>query len=163
MAILNIEKANSPFLRKRCEEIKEITPAIEKLISDMADTMRANKGIGLAASQVGVLKRIIVIQPDLRNPAVLAFINPKITDRSKDTSILEEGCLSFPNMFFDILRSKEVEVEGLDLKGKKIEIKASGILSHVFQHEIDHLDGIVFIDRLSFRKRLKLKFQKLWR
>jgi peptide deformylase len=163
MAILNIEKANSSFLREKCEEIKEITPAIEKLALNMADTMKANKGIGLAACQVGILKRIIVIQPDFRSPAVLAFINPKIIGKSKDNSILEEGCLSFPSMFFNISRPKEVEVESLDLKGKKIKIKANGVLSHVFQHEIDHLDGIVFIDRLSFRKKLKLKLRNLWR
>jgi len=163
MALLEIKKFKSPVLRKRCEEIKEITSQIEKLVFDMAETMKKSRGIGLAASQVGALKRIIVIQPDLRKQEFIALINPKIIKKSEKKDLLEEGCLSFPNIFINISRPKKVEVEALDIKGDKIKIRAEGILSHVFQHEIDHLDGILFFDRLSLIERIKFKFKNIWR
>jgi len=152
MAILEIKKYPDPTLRKKCEEVKEITEDIKKLIEDMIETMVSAPGIGLAVPQIGELKRIIVIH--LTSPQI--FINPKIVKKSKETEIIEEGCLSFPGLWLKIRRAKEIEVEALNIKGEKIRIKTSGLPARIFQHEIDHLDGILLIDRLGF-------WQKLWR
>jgi len=164
MAILEIKKYPDQVLRKKCQEVKELTEEIKKLSQDMIETMIINQGIGLAASQVGVLKRIIIVYPIstdapeeivAKKPQV--FINPKIIRKGRETEIGEEGCLSFPGLFLKIKRAKEVEIEAVNKKGEKISFKAKGLLARVFQHEIDHLDGILFIDRLSFWQRLKLK------
>jgi len=169
MTTKEIIKYPDSILRKKSEEIKEITLKIKELALAMLEIMIKEKGIGLAASQIGELKRIIVIQAE-RGPEV--YINPKIIKKSKEnkfsffpfakareskeTEIREEGCLSFPGLFLKVKRAKEVEVEFLNLRGEKNKIKAEGLPARVFQHEIDHLDGILFIDRISF-------FQKLWR
>jgi peptide deformylase len=158
-----IIKYPNPILRKKSEEVKEVTEDIKKFGQDMIQTMMEKDGIGLAAPQVGELKRIIVVYPirersleekAKRTPQV--FINPKIIKKSKDSLIDEEGCLSLPELFLKIKRAKEVEIEALNERGEKIKIKTEGLPARVFQHEIDHLDGILFIDRISF-------FQKLWR
>jgi len=157
MAILEIKKFNEPVLRKKCEEVKKVDEKIRKLIVDMVQTMKEEKGIGLAAPQVGVSKRVIIVQTDLEGRRILALVNPKIIKKSQEKEMDEEGCLSFPGIFLEIKRAKEVEVEGLDIKGEKIKLKAKGLLARVFQHEIDHLDGILFIDRISFWQRLKIR------
>ena len=158
MAILEIKKYPDPILRKKSQEVEVVTEEIKKLGQDMLETMLANQGIGLAAPQVGVLKRIIVVQTE-KGPQI--FINPKIIKKSQETIIGEEGCLSFFGLFLKIKRAKEVEVEALDENGEKISLKAEGLPARVFQHEIDHLEGILFIDRLSFWQKLKFKL-KLW-
>ena len=140
------------LLRKKCQEVKEITEDIKKFSQEMIKIMIENKGIGLAAPQVGVLKRVIIALTD-NGPK--AFINPKIIKKTKETEIMEEGCLSFPGLFLEIKRWKGVEIEALDGNGNKI--KATGLLARILQHEIDHLDGILFIDRISFWQRLKIK------
>jgi len=142
-------------LRKKSGEIGEITNKIRKLTQDIKETMFANQGVGLAAPQIGALKRVIAIQA--KTPSV--FINPKIIKKSRETTLEQEGCLSFPGLFLKIKRAKEIEVEALDESGKKISLKTEGPLARVFQHEIDHLDGILFVDRLSFWQKLKIK---LW-
>jgi peptide deformylase len=152
--ILEIKKYPDPILRKKCEEVKEITPEVKKLIEDMIETMEKNEGVGLAAPQVGILKRIIVVETP---EAPKGFINPQIFKKSKEKEIMEEGCLSFPGLFLKIKRAKEIEIEALDENGGKI--KAEGILAKILQHEIDHLDGILFIDKISFWQRLKLRRQ----
>ena len=158
MAILEIKKFGDPILRKKAQKVERVDEGTKKLIVDIAQTIEKNQqGIGLAAPQVGVLKRIIVIRGDFEGPGILGLINPKIIKKSKETGIGEEGCLSFPGVFLKIKRFKEVEVEGLALNGEKITINATGILARVFQHEIDHLDGILFIDRINFWQRWKLK------
>jgi peptide deformylase len=154
MAILEIKKYPDPILRKKCQEVKEMTEEIRDLFQDMIQTMTKNQGIGLAAPQIGILKRIIVVQTE---NATQAFINPKIIKESKEIDLGEEGCLSFPGLFLKIKRAKEVEVKALDIKGNEIRIKAEGLVARIFQHEIDHLDGILFIDRISFWQRLKIK------
>ena len=161
--ILPIKKYPDPVLRKKCQEVKELTEEIKKLGLDMLETMIVNQGVGLAAPQVGELKRIIVVHPILkRTPEEIAartpqvFINPKIIKKSRETIIEEEGCLSFPNLFLKIRRAKEVEIEALNENGEKIHFKVEGLAARVFQHEIDHLDGILFIDRLSFWQKLKI-------
>jgi len=145
----------NPILRKKCEEIKEVTEEIKNLGWDMVQTMEENQGIGLAAPQVGELKRVIVVQTE-KGPKV--FINPQIIKKSKEMDLGEEGCLSFPKLFLKIKRPKEVEIKAMDGDGRKI--KAEGLLARILQHEIDHLDGILFIDRISLWQKFKLKLLK---
>ena len=156
--ILEIRKYGDPILNKKAEEVKEVTPEIKELIFNMKETMQKNQGIGLAAPQVGILKRIIVIQTE---QGLKEFINPKIIKKSKETEVGEEGCLSFPGLFLKIKRAKEVEVVVLGKEGKEIQIKVPGLPVRIFQHEIDHLDGILFIDRLNFWQKLKIKLNKI--
>lgn len=159
-----IVKYPNPVLRKKCEEVKEITEEIKTLALDMVQILEASQGLGLAASQMGELKRIIVVHPiQERTPEektakpIQIFINPKMTKKSKKTEVDEEGCLSFPGLFLKIKRAKTVEVEALNLEGDLIKVRAEGLPARIFQHEIDHLDGILFIDRISFWRKLKLK------
>ena len=155
MAILEIIKYPNPILRKKCEEIREVTEEIKKLSREMIEVMVKGQGVGLAASQVGELKRVIIVQLE-KGPEV--FINPKIIKKSKETEIGEEGCLSFPGLFLKIKRKKEIEIEALNEKGEKIHLKTEGLPARIFQHEIDHLDGILIIDKINFWQRLKLKY-----
>jgi peptide deformylase len=164
MSLLKIRKYPDPILRGKCQEVKEVTEEIKNLGWNMIETMIENQGIGLAAPQVGELKRIIVVHPIeersseekfKKKPQI--FINPKIVKKSKETLIDEEGCLSFPGLFLKIKRSKSVEIEALNERGEKILIRAEGLSARIFQHEIDHLDGILFIDRVSFWQKMKIR------
>ena len=164
--ILEIKKYPNQVLRKKCEEVREITPEIKELALNMEESMVKDKGIGLAAPQVGVSKKIIIVHlveersPEEKNRKVpQAFINPKIIKKSRETAVEEEGCLSFPDLFLKIKRAEEVEVETLNLNGEKIKIEAKGLPAQILQHEIDHLDGILFIDKIGFWQKLKLKRQ----
>lgn len=143
MAIRNIRYDNDEVLRKRSREIEEIDNKIRELAIDMVETMYKYDGVGLAAPQVGILKRIIVIDPG-DGPKVL--INPVIT-KSSGTQTCEEGCLSFPNTFGNVDRPANLTVEAYDIDGKKIKIKAKELEAVILSHEIDHLDGILFIDK----------------
>jgi len=156
---MKIEKFNSSVLRKKCEEIGEITDEIKDIVVDMAQTMEKNQGIGLAAPQVGISKRIVVVQADWEGGRILALVNPKIIKRSQEKQITEEGCLSFPGIFIKIKRAKSVTVKGLNIKGEEIEFKADGIAATVFQHEIDHLNGTLFFQRLNFFKKILFKLK----
>jgi len=149
--ILEIKKYPNPVLRKKCQEVTEITDEIRNLSQDMKETVEQKDGLGLAAPQIGELKRIIIIQT-ANGPEV--FINPKITGKSKGIEIREEGCLSFPGLFLKIKRAGEIEMEFLNLRGEKKEMKAGGLSARIFQHEIDHLDGILLIDRIPFLQKL---------
>jgi peptide deformylase len=149
---LEIVKYPNPILRKKCEKVESLTPEMKKLIEDMIETMREKGGVGLAAPQVGILKRIIVVET---TEGPRGFVNPKIVKKSREKEIMEEGCLSFPGLFLKVKRAKEAEIETLDENGKRI--KVQGFLARVLQHEIDHLDGILFIDRIGFWQRLRLK------
>jgi len=146
MAIRIIRQENDEILKKKSREIESIDDKIKELVKDMIDTMHKFNGVGLAAVQVGILKRIIVIDLyDDKGPIVL--INPQIK-KEKGEQEVEEGCLSFPNQFAKIIRPAELTVEGLDLDGKLLKIKAKELLAQAISHEIDHLNGIVFIDRI---------------
>ncbi len=165
MAILHIEIYPSQILRKKAEEIRKIDDEIVKLSKDMLETMYKAKGIGLAAPQVGNSKRIIVVdvrkdEKDESNPIVL--VNPKIVEASGSITF-KEGCLSIPGYTDEVKRYREILVKGFDLDGKELEFEASDLFSVVFQHEIDHLDGILFIDRLGPLKRdiFKRKYKKM--
>ena len=142
--ILRLEK--DEILKKKSRDVETIDDKIQTLIDDMFDTMYKYNGVGLSAVQVGVLKRVVVIDvEDETGPIVL--INPKIT-KTKGEHEVGEGCLSFPNQYAKLIRPKEVTVEALDRSGKKITIKAKDLLAQAIAHELDHLDGIVFVDKM---------------
>jgi peptide deformylase len=143
------------ILRKKSETLEKVDNELRGLMDDMLETMYAAPGIGLAAVQVGVLKRLIVIdisrENEKKNP--LFLVNPKIISKSNNTSIYEEGCLSLPGYFAEIERPAECEVEYIDYDGKKKKIKTNGLLATCIQHEVDHLNGKLFIDYLSKLKK----------
>ena len=144
-----------PILRKESEPVEKVDDELRKLLDDMLETMYAAPGIGLAAVQVGILKRLIVIDisKDKEKKDPLFLINPEIISKSKQTSIYEEGCLSLPGHFAEIERPAVCQFNFIDYNGKKKEIKANGLLSTCIQHEVDHLNGILFIDYLSKLKK----------
>ena len=147
MAIRNLRYDNDEILKKRSREIEVIDDKIRTLAVDMMETMHEYNGLGLAGPQVGVLKRIIVI--DLYEEGMqFTLINPVIK-KSKGEQIVEEGCLSFPNQFGKVKRPLEVEVEALDIDGRKVRIKAKELLAQALCHEIDHLNGELFIDKVE--------------
>ena len=155
MSIRNIIIEPDPILRKKSTTLETVDDSARKLLDDMLLTMYNAPGIGLAAVQIGILKRIIVIdiskKEEKKKP--LFLINPKIKFKSKKTSLYEEGCLSLPGYFAEIERPAECNIEYVDYYGKKMELKADGLLSTCIQHEIDHLNGILFVDYLSKLKR----------
>ena len=161
MAILEIKKFNDPVLRKKCKEVRKIDKKTKKLVVDIVQTMKKNQGVGLAAPQIGISKRAIAVQTDLKDQRILVLVNPKILKKSKEIEMGEEGCLSFPDIFLKIKRAQKIEIDGLDINGKKIRIKAQGLLARVFQHDIDHLDGILFFNQLNFIKKIVFKLKHL--
>ena len=144
-----------PILRKKCEPLEKVDAETKKLMDDMLETMYAAPGIGLAAVQVGILKRLVVIDiskgEEEKKPIFL--INPQIINQSKKTSVYEEGCLSLPGQFAEIERPAECTLKYIDYNGKEKELKADGLLATCVQHEVDHLNGILFIDYLSKLKK----------
>ncbi len=146
-----------PVLKQVAQPIENITEDIKTLAADMAETMYAAPGIGLAANQVNVLKRIFVMDTDFREDKTsrnfVAMINPEIVWKSDELSIMEEGCLSIPQQYADVERPKAVRVKFVDLDGEMKEILAEDLMSHCVQHELDHLNGTLFIDYLSRLKR----------
>ncbi len=146
MAIRNLRYEKDEILRKKSREVEGIDDKIQILIDDMIDTMYKYNGVGLSAVQVGILKRVVVIDIDDGN-GVITLINPKII-KTKGEQEVEEGCLSFPNQYAKMIRPKEVVVEALDRSGKKITIKSKDLLAQAIAHECDHLDGIVFVDKM---------------
>ena len=155
MSVKDIITVPNEILKKISEPIVNVGVNEKKLINDLFETMYNSKGIGLAAVQVGILKRVLVIdvssKDEKKNP--MSFINPVIKNLSDETSVYEEGCLSIPETFIEIERPKICEVEYIDLDGKKKTIKCEGLLSTCLQHEINHLDGKLIIDHLSKLKR----------
>ena len=146
MAIRNIRESGDEVLKKKSKEIEKIDEKLQELIDDMIETMHAANGVGLAAVQVGVLKRVVVIDLyDDNGPIVM--INPKII-KQKGEQIVEEGCLSFPNQFGKVSRPMEVTAVALDRDGKEIKIVAKELLAQAICHELDHLDGELFIDKV---------------
>lgn len=147
MAIRIIREEGDEILRKKSREVETIDEKVQELIQDMLDTMHKLNGVGLAAVQVGILKRIVVI--DLYEEGVEPYIliNPEVV-KTKGEQTVEEGCLSFPNKFAKIVRPKEVTVRALNEKGNKIEIKAKDLLAQAISHEVDHLNGELFIDKI---------------
>ncbi|MBS0281876.1 MAG: peptide deformylase [Proteobacteria bacterium] len=155
MAIRPILIAPDPRLKAVSTPVETVDGEIRKLAQDMADSMYAAEGIGLAAVQIGVAKRIIVMDLDQKDGKKdwRVFINPKITWASEEMATFEEGCLSVPEIWDDVERPARIKAEYLDLDGKKIEIEADGMLATCLQHEMDHLEGVLFIDHFSRLKR----------
>jgi peptide deformylase len=164
MAILEIKKYPDEILKTRASFVDEINGNIQKLIDDMIETMYKANGVGLSAPQVGVSKRIIVVDtsPRQENQSLIVLINPEIIN-SEGEIISEEGCLSLPGFITRLQRKQKVFVKGLYKNGKEIEIEAEGLLARAFQHEIDHLEGILLIDRISPLKRelFRRKYKKI--
>jgi peptide deformylase len=154
MAVLEILKYPYPTLKKRSKEVKQIGEGIKTLIHDMAETMYEANGIGLAACQVGVPQRVIVLDISPIDPqqSFFAMINPEIISEEGEIDH-EEGCLSVPDLFEKVKRKEKIRVKGISPEGKEMEVAGEGILAFVFQHEIDHLNGILILDRLSYLKR----------
>ncbi|MCK4565345.1 MAG: peptide deformylase [Verrucomicrobia bacterium] len=159
----------NPVLRKKAGEVTDVNDDIRALAREMLETMHKERGLGLAAEQVGRTERIFVIEipiesdvgdddqrenPDIEMP--LVFINPKITGHTDDVQIGQEGCLSFPEIFANVQRWYEVDAEYTDLDGNSQSIHAKGLLARAIQHELDHLDGILLVDRMSHVKKVAL-------
>ena len=155
MSIKDIIMVPDETLKKISDPVEKVGINEKKLINDLFETMYNSQGIGLAAVQIGILKRILVVdvsnKDEKRRP--LSLINPIIKKISNETSVYEEGCLSIPDTFIEIERPKICEVEYIDINGKKKDLKCDGLLSTCLQHEIDHLDGKLIIDQLSKLKR----------
>ena len=149
MSILDIRVLGDPILRQATTPVTEVTDDLRRLIADMFETMHHARGIGLAAPQVGRSERIAVIEID-EEPLVI--INPEVVERSGKAKA-EEGCLSIPDIYADVERAKVVVVRAMDIDGKEYEIEATELLARCLQHEIDHLDGKLFLDYLSVLKR----------
>lgn len=161
MSILPLRTWGDPILKKRTKEVAEITDDLRRLARDMLETLRAENGVGLAANQVGASDRICVIEIPAKagSPLTYVLINPVITSRSKPTASAEEGCLSFPGVWAPVERSAEVEVKAMDLDGKPVAVRGTGLLARAIQHELDHLDGVVFVERMSMVHRVVLNRQ----
>jgi peptide deformylase len=155
MTILKIITYPDPFLKKKTKPVENINDDIKKLIKDMADTMYEAPGVGLAAIQVGEDRSIIVFDPeaDKENRPYQVLINPEIVSTEGEFLSENEGCLSVPEFRSDVKRAEFAVVTGLDIQGNPVRMEAQGILSVILQHEIDHLNGILFIDRISSLKR----------
>lgn len=159
MAVREIIFANDPRLRQKAKQVKQFGPALKSLADDMLETMHADHGVGLAAPQIGLLQRIFVAylpedeeDPQSGKPYVL--VNPKVVKASRDEVEGEEGCLSIPTWYGLVSRPDWVIVKGQDVNGKPMRMKVEGFLARVFLHEMDHLDGILFVDRVESPDKL---------
>lgn len=153
---LAITKYPERVLRTRAKEVKEITKDIQRLIDDMVETMYQAKGVGLAAPQVGVALRVIIVDTP---QGAIPVINPKILSISGKKLKEEEGCLSVPGFFFSLARSQKVRVQGISRDGKRLEMEAEDLVARIFQHEVDHLNGKLVLNRIGLVKRLKIMSQ----
>ncbi len=155
MSVLNILKFPEPKLRQKANPVTSLTESDSALISDMIETMYSNNGIGLAATQVGADRRIIILNDTQKKGNELVIINPRIVHVGGKV-IGQEGCLSVPGLTRELRRAHALRIEGLDIEGKEIRLDVNGIMARIIQHEIDHLDGILFIDRLPFFQKRKV-------
>jgi peptide deformylase len=151
MAVRQVRQQPDAILRKKAKKVPAIDGSIQRLINDMVETMQKENGVGLVAPQVGVSLRVAVLQMPEEEP--FAIINPKIVRRSGEREVME-GCLSVPGYQGEIRRSVSVTVKGLDRKGKAIRIKATGLMAQALEHEIDHLNGVLYIDYIESEDKL---------
>jgi len=167
MAVVEILKYPHPLLKKRSKEVDRIDGEVKRLIRDMIDTMYDANGIGLAACQVGISKRVVVLDISPMDPqqAFFAMVNPEVISEEGEIDH-EEGCLSVPDCLEKVKRKEKIRVKGLSLEGEEIDVAAEGILAIALQHEIDHLNGILILDRVSrlkreiYRRKLKKEKQR---
>jgi peptide deformylase len=155
MALLPIITAPDPRLKVLCEPVETVTDEIRTLMDDMLETMYAAPGIGLAAPQIGVTKRIVVIDTarEDEDPAPMRLVNPEIVWSSEETKIYDEGCLSVPEHYSEVERPDRVRLRYIDTDNQQVEVEVDGLTAVCVQHEIDHLDGILFVDHISRVKR----------
>jgi len=158
MAVLEIKKYPEKILREKADPVREFDSELQKLIDDMIETMYAAPGVGLAANQVGVLKQVLVVDVSSKEEGapLIVLVNPEIISAEGETE-MEEGCLSLPGYLTPLKRAEKVKVRGYDRNNKPVEIEGAGLLSRALQHEIDHLNGILIIDRIG---RIKKEFFK---
>lgn len=163
MSVLKIETLGADVLRRKAQAVPDPGPELDRLVADMFETMYDARGIGLAAPQVGLSQRLIVVDVKEEGAEPLALLNPVVAEAGTSTEKYEEGCLSIPGVAATVERPVTCVVEALDAKGQPMRIQADGMLARCLQHEIDHLDGILFIDRLSPIKRNMIlkKYRKL--
>jgi peptide deformylase len=163
MSVRALRFMGDPVLREKAAPVEEVTDEIRTLIADMFDTMYAEEGVGLAAPQVGVSSRVIVVDPRDDDIEPFALVNPGVVELGTELVRDEEGCLSIPGLKETVERPATVKVEALDREGRPITIEAGGLVARILQHEVDHLDGILFVDRVSALKRRMLlkRWQKV--
>jgi len=161
MAVLNILRYPDPRLHRVADPVREVDDRIRQLVRDMAETMYAAPGIGLAATQVDVHLRVIVIDVSEARDQLRVFITPEIVARSDDSKVYEEGCLSVPGIYDEVERPDRVTVRALDENGQPFTLEADGLLAVCVQHEIDHLNGRVFVQYLSRLKQSRIKTRLL--
>ncbi len=159
MAVRPIVQADNPLLRQKSKKVKRFGQALQNLIDDMVETMHAVHGLGLAAPQIGVSQQVVVIQlpeneNDPQSGKLYVVCNPEIV-KAVGEEESEEGCLSVPGFVGDVRRAAAVTVKGLDQHGRKIRIKAEGLLARAFQHEIDHINGVLYIDRVDSPEKIR--------
>ena len=153
MSVRALHLLGSPVLRQRAAPVTGVDAAVRQLVDDLLETMHAAKGVGLAANQVGIAQRVAVVDVGGDTPDPLILINPVIVSKSAETETAEEGCLSIPDIFGDVERPHGIVVEALDLQGHPYRLETAGYQARAIQHEVDHLDGILFLDHLSAVKR----------
>jgi peptide deformylase len=153
VTVRTLHLLGSPVLRQRAVPVAAVDDAVRRLVDDLFETMLAAKGVGLAANQVGVAQRVAVVDVGPDNPPPLVLINPRIVQATDLVETAEEGCLSIPEIFGEVERPVQVTVEALDRDGRSYRIDVSGYKARAVQHEIDHLDGVLFLDHLSAVKR----------
>lgn len=160
---MEIRLMGDPVLREKAVEIEAVDDEVRALARDMFDTMYESDGVGLAANQVGVTRRLIVVDPREEGVTPRALVNPRVISTGEETERAEEGCLSIPGLREIVERESSVVVEALDLDGEPVRLEAEGLHARVLLHEIDHIDGVLFVDRVSplKRKMLLKKWQKL--
>jgi len=156
MALLNVLCYPDPRLFKVAKPVAQVDSRIKKIVADMADTMYDAPGVGLAATQVDIHERIVVIDVSDDQNELMVFINPEIVWASAEKKSWREGCLSVPEYYDEVERSAEIRVKALDIHGKEFEIEADGLLAVCLQHELDHLQGKVFVEYLSILKRTRI-------
>jgi peptide deformylase len=157
MALLNILHYPNPRLHIKAKPVAEVDDRIRRLVRDMADTMYDAPGVGLAATQVDVHERVVVIDVSEEGNQLLVLINPEITWKSEERQTYEEGCLSVPGIYDEVERAARIRFKALDAEGKPYEMEAEGLLAVCVQHELDHLDGKVFVEYLSPLKQTRIK------
>jgi peptide deformylase len=160
MAVRTILTLEHPALRRKAKRVKHFGDALQRLADDMVETMRAAPGIGLAATQLGIMERVITVEltkdeDDPQSGKLYVLVNPEFVKRSSEEEEREEGCLSIPGYVGDVRRPTWVTVKGQDLKGREVRVKAYDLLARAFQHEMDHLDGVLFIDRVDSPDKIR--------
>lgn len=158
MASMRVRIYGERILREKAAEVADFDESLARFLDDMVETMMAEDGVGLAANQVGVARRIAVVNREPGNIAtLLRLVNPRITVSSDDTDSFEEGCLSVPGVNGSVVRPVEIELEYQDEKGERHTMKAGPMVARIIQHELDHLDGVLFTDRLSLAKKVLIR------